>query len=435
MPRNRFEAISSFFHVVTPDEEIQLAEDPLKKIRPLYESIKSKCLELYQPLRELSVDERMVKSKARTHFRQYIRNKPTKWGFKFWVLADPTGFTINFELYQGKKRATAPSPHGLAYDVVMDLTTPFHHQNYFVFFDNFYTGPALIQSLKESGVHSTGTLRVTRAGVPESVKQLVSIMKRRDVPRGTGYYVRSSSIVYICWRDNDCVTVASNSFPGHEDGTAKRKGKNQSGGHQAVDVPLPAAIKQYNRFMGGVDKSDQLISYHRVLRQCKRYWKTLWYHLLEISATNAFILQKWLLLERNVKKIPTMTAFLDEVVLDIVKRHGTPMTEAWSTFTVRHGSKGYSYQQRRKCVICKKKTMRKCPDCPFSPALCQSAARDCHSEWHGNSFAARRQMWFLRQRSRLQTRVTAVNLPSSSSRKRSGRPLGQKNKKRKSVFS
>ncbi len=65
--------------------------------------IKGKCLELYQPLQELSVDERMVKSKARTHVRQYIKDKPTKLGFKYWVIADPTTLLITstVELHLG----------------------------------------------------------------------------------------------------------------------------------------------------------------------------------------------------------------------------------------------------------------------------------------------------------------------------------------------
>ena len=433
MTRNRFEAISSFLHIVTPAEEDQLAGDPLNKIRPLYDRMKAKCLEYYQPLRELSVDERMVKSKSRTHFRQYIRNKPTKWGFKFWVLADPTGFTSNFELYQGKRRSTTPSSHGLAYDVVMDLTMPFHHQNYLIFFDNFYTSPTLMDALQEHGISSTGTLRVSRTGVPEAVKELNSVLKRRDVPRGTGYYIRSSSAVFVCWRDNDCVTVASNSYPGHVDGTARRKSKDQMGVHSAVDVPLPSAIRRYNQFMGGVDKSDQLISYHRVLRQTVRYWKTLWYHLLEISISNAFIFHKWRLLESGAKKIPTMSTFLDGVVLAIVKRHSNQTAQPWDTFTIRHGSKPYSFEQRRKCAICRKKTVRKCPDCPFCPPLCQLVDRDCHTEWHSHAFGAVRQSWFYQQRARLEmSRMPNLTI---SSRKRAGRPSGVKNKKRRSVFS
>ena len=63
----RFELIGSFIHIVTVEEESSLGQDPLKKIRPLQEYIKKKCLNLYQPLPDLSVDERMVKNKARCH--------------------------------------------------------------------------------------------------------------------------------------------------------------------------------------------------------------------------------------------------------------------------------------------------------------------------------------------------------------------------------
>ena len=96
----QYEIIGTFFHLVTPNEEQQLVGNHLSKALPLHEYIKSKC---YHPSRQLNIDERMVKSKARTRFRQYIRNKPTKWGFKFWVLADNTGYTVDFDLPLGKE--------------------------------------------------------------------------------------------------------------------------------------------------------------------------------------------------------------------------------------------------------------------------------------------------------------------------------------------
>ena len=180
MSRNWFEAISAFFHVVTSDEELVNASDPLKKVRPLHNLIKTKALEHYQPLRELSVDERMVKSKARTHFQQYLPKKPIKWGFKYgwckeadqvgvqvWVAADPIGYTLEFDLYCGCRRISPISENGLTHDIVMDLTESFQFQGYFVFFDNFYTSPTLLHSLKERGLGATGTLTTNRRGVPE----------------------------------------------------------------------------------------------------------------------------------------------------------------------------------------------------------------------------------------------------------------------------
>lgn len=34
--------------------------------------------------------------------RKYIKNKPTKWGIKLFVLADSNGCTIDFQIYAGK---------------------------------------------------------------------------------------------------------------------------------------------------------------------------------------------------------------------------------------------------------------------------------------------------------------------------------------------
>jgi len=66
-----------------------------------------------------------MKSKACFSFKQYIKNKPTKWGFKLWCLCDSqTGYTVNFAVYRGKEGESLSS-NGLSYDVVVRLATPF----------------------------------------------------------------------------------------------------------------------------------------------------------------------------------------------------------------------------------------------------------------------------------------------------------------------
>ena len=50
------------------------------------------------------------------------------------------------------------------------------------------------------------------------------------------------------------------------------------------------AIADYNSFMGGVDVSDQMIGYYNCLRPTRRYWKTLFFHFIDIAAINAWIL-------------------------------------------------------------------------------------------------------------------------------------------------
>ena len=77
-------------------------QDPLYKIRPIYNHMLEVCPSLFTPFQNISVDERMVKSKARVFFKQYICNKPTKWGFKLWVIAySLSAYTLDMVVYTG----------------------------------------------------------------------------------------------------------------------------------------------------------------------------------------------------------------------------------------------------------------------------------------------------------------------------------------------
>ena len=131
-------------------------------------------------------------------------------------------------------------------------------------------------------------------------------------------------------------------------------------------LPAPDHIK----FMGGVNLSDQLIGYHPILRQTKRYWKTLFYHLVEIAATNAFILYKWQCVAEG-RKPPTESHFWDSLVLDTTDRHGTETFIPDSFFTMRHCRMAVRSRSRRRCPICNGLASRQCQDCTFTPALWQ----------------------------------------------------------------
>ena len=119
-----------FLHVVSQVDEQQFKDDKdkLAKVRPLFDHINAKCQLYCQPEKELSIDERMVHSKARFSFKQYIRNKPTKWGFKLWCLCNSTnGFTIQFTVYRGKTGELS-TKKGLSYDVVLRLMNEYLNQ-------------------------------------------------------------------------------------------------------------------------------------------------------------------------------------------------------------------------------------------------------------------------------------------------------------------
>ena len=55
-----------------------------------------------------------------------------------------------------------------------------------------------------------------------------------------------------------------NQHTGHADDTVLRNWK-EKGERRKKDVPIPIPIYNYNKFMGGVDHSNQMIKYYEVL--------------------------------------------------------------------------------------------------------------------------------------------------------------------------
>lgn len=58
-----------------------------------------------------------------------------------------------------------------------------------------------------------------------------------------------------------------------------------------VEIPRPVTVEKYNQYMGGLDKSNQFFAYHNVT---VRYWKTPFYHAIDIATVNAFILYNYI---------------------------------------------------------------------------------------------------------------------------------------------
>ena len=170
-------------------------------------------------------------------------------------------------------------------------------------------------------------------------------------------------------------------------------------------------------------------------RQTKRYWKTLIYHLMDIAATNAFIIHKFYKLEGK----NTTTESLQRPA------HCTDYSQIWSPppkcgspasmqYRVYHGSKSFSLQERTWCVICAQKTIHKCPDCP-SRQLCVSHLEEIVTDSGTQQCDSYRRRWFIQKRARTcQTQEEAPSASSVQSKHHAGRPEGSNSKRKRQSY-
>jgi hypothetical protein len=99
MRRDRFLQICRFIHFA--DNNAIDSSDKMYKLRPITDALKVKFLEHFVPEQNLSYDESMIKYYGRHGCKQFIRGKPVRFGYKVWSLNTPSGYLINFEVYQG----------------------------------------------------------------------------------------------------------------------------------------------------------------------------------------------------------------------------------------------------------------------------------------------------------------------------------------------
>lgn len=295
-PRNRFLAIMRYIHL-NDNENLPPRDDPsfkLYRVQPLVDFMKMFCLDTFEQYfpadQELSIDEAMIKYKGRLSFVQYMPNKPVKRGIKVFCLCDArTGFVLKFDVYVGRQ-ANAQPQKNLAEAIVLKLVEGFEGKNFYIFMDNWFTSIKLFMELLARDIRACGTLRADRKGFPLCLKDV------KLSQQGDSAFAQCGDLVISVWRDkakNKPVRVLSTMFPAIGDDTVTRRKKTADGNMENIVINRPPAITQYSKFMGGVDLSDQNRSYYPVQsRRNVKWWKYIFYFLLDISIVNAWVLMK-----------------------------------------------------------------------------------------------------------------------------------------------
>ena len=188
-------------------------------------------------------------------------DKPDKFGVKVYETCDSgNGYCYQFEIYRGEQRQV--SKYGATYDIVMRLMAPLLYQGYWLYIDSYYTSPVLLQDIYykktvikttklANGDHMAKTL--TRGNL-----QLIKWPGKRDV-----LILRSMHNAEFCDVPH-----------GNRNGQTVRK--------------LKAAL-DYNKYIGAVDRSDQMLQYQAFKWMTLTWWKKVFFHLFNVAVLNAYI--------------------------------------------------------------------------------------------------------------------------------------------------
>lgn len=189
--------------------------DPLFRIRGLSNKLNERFDSIPKTAR-LCVDEQMCSTKVKHHLRQYMPNKPHKWGIKLFVLCDSFGYAYKFEIYNGagdNKILEGQPDLGATANVVIRLSQSIpDFQHHIIYFDNFYTSIPLLVYLRARGIYSLGTVRVNR--LPNCKLPSDNEIKSKE----RGYSIEYTATAYgvplncVLWKDNKLIIIHFHSY-------------------------------------------------------------------------------------------------------------------------------------------------------------------------------------------------------------------------------
>ena len=136
---------------------------------------------------------------------------------------------------------------------------------------------------------ATGTITEKRKGFPDTIKGGKAWAKTKE--KGAMRWERDDECLALQWKDNRVVTLLTTIDHANDTVTVTRKYKDKDGKWKADEnVKQLKTIERYNKFMNGVDRSDQALAKNGVLQKSRKWWKTLFFHMIEIAIVNGHIL-------------------------------------------------------------------------------------------------------------------------------------------------
>lgn len=268
MARNRFQTILQCLCFY--DADTDSTAHRLHKIDNVLNHILQNFQKVFSPGRNLSLDEAMILWRGRLSFRQYIKNKRHKFGIKLYELCTHDGFILNILVYSGKGKISHQEK-GHTFQVVMQVMEKYLGKGHTLYLDNYYNSVALADALMGKQTNMCGTLQQNREGNPADVIN-------KKLKKGEYISRQKGDITVMKWRDKrNVLTISTTNGPEMENVV----------NHKGNTINKPSMVVNYNKFMSGIDRSDQMISYYSTPRKSLRWYIKIFFHLVDACLWNS----------------------------------------------------------------------------------------------------------------------------------------------------
>lgn len=279
MKQDRYFEILKYLHF---SDNTRPSGSKLQKIGTIWDLCMNNFQKTLRAHKNLSIDESLMLYKGRLSFKQYIPSKRSRFGIKIFSIVDEaTGFLLNSMIYVGKDNQILPDIKTFGYGgaIVLKLLEPYLNKFYHLYCDNYFTSPVLAKYLLEKQTYICGTLRKNR--------------KHTDPPpaRGPNKMKPGEVIIKSCqgvmteyWRDKKVVAMISTCHDHSMESLPQRYG----GG----EIIKPRTVLDYNKFARGIDYSDMMKKYYNIRRKSMKWYRTLFFYLVDLCIFNSFVIYK-----------------------------------------------------------------------------------------------------------------------------------------------
>ncbi|XP_023219038.1 piggyBac transposable element-derived protein 4-like [Centruroides sculpturatus] len=280
--RNRFRNIKKNLHFISNDSyNPDTHPNPkLHKIWPIIVDLNSKFSRFYIPERDISIDESLLLYKGRLSWKQFIPQKRSRFGVKFYNLCESSsGYLYKFLIYTGKSTTLDDKYKNMPVSslIVLTLIDSLLDKGYCLTTDRFYSSPQLADYLVTCKTDFYGTVRTIRREIPP-------VIHRQKLKKGETIAFQRGKLMVMKWQDKRSVALLS---------TVHNPAMVTTRTHAGKSVVKPQVIVDYNDTMGGVDLLDQHLHDYAVARKGgKNYYRKIFFHLVDFCIYDSFVMYK-----------------------------------------------------------------------------------------------------------------------------------------------